>query len=90
MLIAVKTIEVGVETFSLILSQNNENKLARVMIKPEEKRQGGEGADVHPAASHRTKDTAEEPDREQDHSLPRAEVHNRVKCFSFMLPKKYL
>ena len=34
---AIKTIEVGVETFSLILRQNIENKLTWVLLEPEQK-----------------------------------------------------
>ena len=87
---AIKTIEVGVETFSLILRQNIENKLTWVLLEPEQKGQYGERANIHPTACNRTEYSSQEPNEEQDHSLPHTKVHNRVKCFSFMFPQIWL
>ena len=66
-LIAMRTTEVGVETFSLIL---NIMSLNRILCEdggggrlPEQKREDGEGADVHSAARNGAEDSTEESNK---------------------------
>ena len=53
---------------------------------PEQKREDGEGADVHSAARNGAEDSTEESNKQKHHCLPPAKIHNGVECFPFMLP----
>ena len=87
-LIAMRTTEVGVETFSLILNIMSLNRrlCENGFRLPEQKREDGEGADVHSAPRHRTEYPPEEPDKQQDYRLPHSEVEDLVESFPLMLP----
>ena len=64
-LIAMRTTEVGVETFSLILNIMSLNRRLREdgCRLPEQKREDGEGADVHSAARNGAEDSTEESNK---------------------------
>ena len=62
----------------------------QTLIKPEQKGEDGERANIHPTASYGTEYSTEESDKEEDHSLPDTKVHYRVKSLPFMLPKMFL
>ena len=51
---------------------------------PEQKRENGEGADVHSAARNSAEDSTEESNKQKHHCLPPAKIHDGVKCFPFM------
>ena len=87
-LIAIKTIEVGVETFSLTLTMDKVILFQHFyeFLPPEQQRKHGERADVNAAPSDSAEDPAKEADGKENNRLPHSEVWNLVEGFPLVFP----